>query len=146
MNWLTMSLHRLLLTLPPLALLFTSAAEAAEPAARGSAGLSPLTVSVRNTGSEPIACGASVAHWYSVELGTAAAGEAVTIPLWRDPANGAVFTLNPSQDRLPIERLWCGLDGRSWATRAEIVLPRHAGPADDLALACTAEAERLACR
>lgn len=146
MNWLAMSLHRLLLILPPLAILLSSTAGAAEPAARGSAGLSPLTVSVRNTGSEPIDCGAAVAHWFSVELGTAAAGAAVTIPLWRDPATGAVFTLNPSQDRLPIERLWCGLAGRSWATRSEITLPRKPGTADDIALACTAEAERLACR
>ncbi len=119
---------------------------AAEPVARGSVGLSPLTVSVRNTGSEPIACGAAVAHWFSVELGTAPAGEAVTIPLWLDPAEGAVFTLNPSQDRLPIERLWCGLAGRSWATRFEITLPRQPGPADDIAIACAAESERLACR
>ena len=121
-------------------------AGAAEPAARGSAGLLPLAVAVRNTGGEPIACGAAVAHWFSVELGGGATGETVTIPLWRDPATGAVFTLNPSQDRLPIERLWCGLAGRSWATRSEIALPRHAGPADDIAVACAPEGERLACR
>ena len=146
MNWLAMSLHRLLLILPPLAILLSPTASGTEPAARGSAGLSPLAVSLRNAGREPISCGASVAHWYSVELGGAATGEAVTIPLWRDPANGAVFTLNPSEDRLPIERLWCGLSGRSWATRFEIPLPRRPGPADDIALSCTAGAERLACR
>ncbi len=146
MNWLTMSLHRVLLALPPLAILLSSVAGAAEPAARGSAGLSPLAVSVRNTGSEPVACGAAVAHWFSVELGTAAAGATVTIPLWRDPATGAVFTLNPSQDRLPIERLWCGLEGRSWATRSEVTLPRKPGAADDISLACAPEAGRLACR
>jgi hypothetical protein len=146
MNWLAMSLHRLLLILPPLAILCSLAAGAAEPAARGSAGLDALSVTVRNTGSEPIACGAAVAHWFSVELGTVAAGEAVTIPLWRDPANGAVFTLNPSQDRLPIERLWCGRAGRSWATRSEITLPRKPGAADDIALACAPDGERLACR
>lgn len=146
MNWLAMSLHRILLALPSLAILLSSAAGAAEPAVRGSAGLSPLAVSVRNTGDAPLTCGAAVAHWFSVELGTAAAGEAVTIPLWRDPETGAVFTLNASQDRLPIERLWCGLAGRSWATRSEIALPRRPGATDDIALACAPEGERLACR
>lgn len=141
-----MPLHRSVLILPVVAVLSTGASSAAEPAARGREGLSPLAVTVRNAGAAPIACGAAVAHWFSVELGDAAAGEAVTIPLWRDPASGAVFTLNPSEDRLPIERLWCGLAGRSWATRAEIALPRRPGPADAIALACAPEGERLACR
>jgi hypothetical protein len=118
----------------------------AEQAATGSAGLSALMVDVRNTGSAPIACAAAVAHWFSLDLGTADAGGTVTIGLWRDPANGAVFALNPSQDRLPVERLWCGLAGRSWATRAEIALPRQPGPADDIAVACTVVGDRLACR
>jgi hypothetical protein len=140
-----MPLHRLVLILPLVAAASMPAA-AAGPVAKGRDGLSPLVVSVRNTGEAPLACGAAVAHWFSVELGAAAAGETVTIPLWRDPANGAVFTLNPAEDRLPVERLWCGLSGRTWATRAEIALPRHAGPADDIALDCAPAGERLACR
>lgn len=141
-----MPVHRFVLILPVVAVLSAGALSAAEPVARGHEGLAPLTVSVRNTGDTPLACAAAVAHWFSVELGEAAGGATVTIPLWRDPSNGAVFTLNPSEDRLPVERLWCGFAGRTWATRAEIALPRRAGPADDIAIDCAAVGERLACR
>lgn len=140
-----MQSHKRLLLLPFLALGLATAASA-EQHVKGTDGLTPLTVVVDNAGPEPLACGAAVAHWYSVDLGAAAAGASVTIDLWRDPASGAVYALNPSRDRLPIERLWCGLAGRSWATRAEIDLPRRPGTADDIALSCAPAGERLACR
>ncbi len=115
-------------------------------APRGTAGLAPLAVTAVNRTETPIACGAAVAHWFSVDLATATPGETATIALWRDPATGAVFTLNEHADRLPVERLWCGVAGRAWATRSEIALPKHAGDAADVALACTRDGERLACR
>jgi len=118
----------------------------AADAERGSAGLAALAVTVDNTGAMPIDCGAAVAHWFSVDLGSVPAGATVTLPLWRDDAGGTVYTLNLHGDRLPVERLWCGLAGRSWATRSEIALPRQAGAAADVAVACSDDGERLSCR
>jgi len=121
------------------------AAGGADGAERGSAGLAPLAVVVANDAGTEIACAAAVAHWYSVDLGAAPAGGTVRMALWRDAATGAVFALNAVGDRLPIERLWCGLAGRTWATRTEIALPKHAGATADVSIACTG-GERLDCR
>lgn len=134
------------LLLSPAALLAAVGGAHAADAPRGTAGLAPLSVAVENRTETGIACGAAVAHWFSVDLAAAAPGETVAIALWRDPTTGAVFTLNEHADRLPVERLWCGFAGRTWATRSEIALPKHAGDAADVALACTRDGERLACR
>ena len=70
----------------------------------------------------------------------------VTARLWFDPAGGTVYLLNDKQDRLPVETLWCGMAGRSWATRSVIDLPRHAGPvADAIAVDCAPVGDRLVC-
>jgi hypothetical protein len=132
--------------LVPLGSIAIAGGASAADAPRGTAGLAPLAVTAVNRSETPIACGAAVAHWFSVDLATAAPGETTTIALWRDPTTGAVFTLNAHADRLPVERLWCGFAGRAWATRSEIALPKHAGDAADVALACTRDGERLVCR
>ena len=51
----------------------------------------------RNEGPVPIACGASLAHWYSLDLGEAGPGETVAATLWFDPSNGETFLLNASR-------------------------------------------------
>ena len=134
--------YRSLLYMCGILLLIAGGADGAE---RGSAGLAPLAVTVANDTEADIACAAAVAHWFSVDLGAAPAGGTVRMALWRDAATGAVFTLNAVGDRLPIERLWCGVAGRAWATRSEIALPKHAGAAADVSIACTG-GERLDCR
>lgn len=122
------------------------AADAAETG-RGAAGLAVVPFSVDNAGPVPIVCAAAVAHWFSLELGRAPAGGTVTAVLWADPAGGAVFVLNDVGDRLPIERLWCGIAGRGWQTRAQVALARRAGEAPPpIGLVCTPAGERLACR
>jgi len=122
------------------------AAHAAE-AARGTDGLVVVPFEARNDGAAPIVCAVAVAHWYSVELGRAGPGAAVAARLWADPAGGTVFVLNAHGDRLPVERLWCGLAGRGWATRSPVALGRRAGEAPaPIRLACAANGERLACR
>lgn len=126
-----------------LALLLALAPLPAIAGERGSDGLEPLVFSVRNQGPAPIACVAAVAHWFALDLGAAAAGEALRIALWRDPRNGTVYALNAEGDRLPIERLWCGIAGRSWATRAELPF---ADPAAAGSIACGVVAGRLHCR
>ncbi|MGK9170198.1 hypothetical protein KXR53_28105 [Inquilinus limosus] len=132
--------------LPTIALAL--AAMPAFAAGLGPDGLTERMFRADNRGHGRIACGAAIAHWYSVDLGQAGPGGSVSARLWFGP-DGAVYLLNDKQDRLPIETLWCGVAGRSWATRSMIDLPRHAGPvaaATPIAVDCAPAGDRLACR
>ena len=124
------------------------AAGPAFAAGHGTDGLTERSFQAENRGNGRIACGAAIAHWYSVDLGQAGPGASVSARLWFDPAGGAVYLLNDKQDRLPVETLWCGEAGSSWATRSVIDLPRHAGPVATAAIAvgCAPEGDRLVCR
>jgi hypothetical protein len=127
---------------------FALAAGPAFAAGRGTEGLTERAFQAENRGDGRIACGAAIAHWYSVDLGQAGPGASVSARLWFDATGGAVYLLNDKQDRLPVEALWCGEAGRSWATRSLIDLPRHAGPVAAAAIAvnCAPTAGRLVCR
>lgn len=106
----------------------------------------PQAFSARNLAAETITCAATLAHWFSIEIGTAGAGERVQAELWRDPDSGAVLLLNEHGDRMPVEALWCGLEGRSWQTRSPIALDRTPGAAPArIELDCRAAGGRLAC-
>lgn len=124
------------------------AASAAERSTlSGPHGLTPFRFEARNAGAEPIACAASVAHWFSLELGRAGPGEAVAAALWNEPASATVFALNASGDRMAVEALWCGLEGRAWRTAAHIALRRRANSRPmDILVACRAEGDHLSCR
>jgi hypothetical protein len=129
-------------------LLCTSAAPAVElrqvEVRTGTEGLSPVSLALTNAGSEAIACSAEIAHWYSVELATAAPGAEMRIELWFDPETGTYSVLNDKRENLPVERLWCGFAGRAYATRAQIVLERTALPAER-PVRCTGTAGLLSC-
>lgn len=124
-----------------------AAAEEAEPVARGATGLAALPFAAKNGSAGRIVCSAALAHWYSVEFGTAARDESVQATLWYDPRSGTTFVLSAHEDRMPIQTLWCGLAGHAWATRAAIELPQRAGTAPTpLRLTCTQAGGGLACR
>lgn len=131
---------------------FTASAEAVElhhiTVRKGTDGLSPLTLTVTNAGANAIACHADIAHWYSLELAKAAPGAALDIELWFDPKTGTYAALNDKRENLPVERLWCGVDGRAYETRALVSLDRHAEaqPAAKRMLSCAESGKRLACR
>lgn len=113
---------------------------------RGRAGLQEVALTVRNGGQIAIACGATLAHWYAQPIGTAEPGATVTSSLWLNRGTGEVFLLNPSEDRMPVERLWCGRKGQSWATREEIPLARRAGQAlPPIHLTCAVTADAVRC-
>lgn len=111
---------------------------------RGHDGLRPLALVAVNHTAEPIVCSVSLAHWYSAELGHAAPGGVVRAALWLDPATGVVSLLNESAHRMPVEALWCGFEGRAWATRSQIDLPREQAGAE-LAITCLEHVDRLVC-
>ncbi|CAN5231100.1 hypothetical protein BH10PSE7_BH10PSE7_05780 [soil metagenome] len=112
----------------------------------GVEGLTKVEVTARNNGTLPIACGAAIAHWYSVDIGRAALGDTVRVTVWYDAARGAVFLLNTENVRLPIETLWCGVEGRSWETRAVVPLRNQAGEKPGpISLDCAESRGRLHC-
>ncbi len=122
-------------------------AEEAQPIARGAEGATAIPFSAMNGGPGRIACSAAIAHWYSLDLGEAEPGEAVRATLWFDPATGEVSVLNELQVRMPVQALWCGLAGHSWATRSAVSLARRAGAAPGaIELTCAPEGDRLVCR
>lgn len=84
-------------------------------------------VSISNTGETVLACDSTIAHWFSSALGEIAPGETLVFTLRADPQDGTVFLRNTAGDDMPVQRVWCGLKGKSWATRAEIPLARRSG-------------------
>ncbi|CAN7440104.1 hypothetical protein LJR030_004543 [Rhizobium sp. LjRoot30] len=130
-----------------IALAGTTAAQEVHVVVRGRDGLVKVPMTFTNAGPAPMACKSAIAHWYSLDLGIAAEGAKVSVDLWSDPKSGEIFLLNDKEDRMPIQSLWCGLEGRSWETRAEIVLSRRAGdtPAAEN-LVCTQAENRVTCK
>ncbi len=111
---------------------------------RGTDGLSPVSLALNNDAGEAIACSADIAHWYSVELATVDPGAEIRIELWFEPETGTYSVLNDKRENLPVERLWCGFEGRAYATRAQIVLERTALPTER-PVSCGGTANRLSC-
>lgn len=106
-----------------------------------------LEFTAENRTDGPIDCGAALAHWYSTDLGEAAPGAVVEAALWVNPADGTVYLLNAVGDRMPVQTLWCGVAGRSWATRSEIRLERRADAAPGaIRVVCEGGGDRVACR
>jgi|GEM_PF-1542644 hypothetical protein len=106
---------------------FTTASYAADSAMpqRGTQGLLPFAIKIKNSGVSPLDCQVTTAHWYSVALGLVDNGRTLVAPLWKNPASGEVIILNSHQDRMPLQRFWCGVAGQSWQTRYEVSLPNQ---------------------
>ena len=123
------------------------AAEAPEPVVRGSQGLVAIPFTAENFGSGALVCSAALAHWYSLDLGRAGPGGSVEGTLWYDRADGNLFLLNASQDRMPVQALWCGSAGQAWTTGTRVPLERRARSVPlPIHLTCRPEADKLVCR
>lgn len=114
-----------------------------DPALADEVAFTQNSVEVKNRTDSPIACAAQLAHWFSVELGVVASGDALRIDFMSDPATGTVFIRNVGGERMPVEAAWCGVEGRAWETRYQLDL---AG-AGEGGVVCEGVAEgRLTCR
>lgn len=125
---------------PALVPALAAALAAALPAAAGPGAPEPFAIRVTNRAPLAIACEAEIAHWFSDRLATIPPGAASRIELVRDPGTGTVARVNADGAAMPVERLWCGIAGRAWESRAE--LPFRDGPAT---LACRLAGAALAC-
>ena len=111
---------------------------------RGTHGAVPVVVKLINHTDQLLNCQAALAHWYSADLGNIVVGETLEITLWHDPKTGVINLLNASQDRMPVEALWCGVSQNLRDTRSRLDLPMQTGPAEpEMEFECTAKADAL---
>ena len=112
----------------------------------GTEGLEPAPLTISNEATLAVSCTAEIAHWYSVEIATAAPGASARIDLWFDPETGIYAALNDARENLPVERLWCGFAGRAYETRSQIALDRRIGQEPKArSMSCAAQAGRVVC-
>jgi hypothetical protein len=117
------------------------------PIERGTDGLVMVPFSAANASGSDMTCVAMLAHWYAVELGSTRPGGEVETVLWAKQATGETYILNDGEARMAIESLWCGVSGRSFATRSVIALRREAGVMPEpIAVSCAEAGGHLDCR
>ncbi|TPK16641.1 hypothetical protein FJ872_18670 [Mesorhizobium sp. B2-5-9] len=134
----------------PVMLAFTSLANAVELhhviVRKGTDGLDMVPLTISNAGKEGVSCNADFAHWYSEGIATIEPGMSARVELWFDPKTGTFTILNDKRENLPVERLWCGLAGRAYATRGQIALDRTDAAKGEREVSCGMEQDSLACR
>lgn len=134
----------------PVMLAFTSFANAVELHSvivrKGTDGLAMVPLTISNAGNEGLSCNAAFAHWYSAGIATVEPGKSARLELWFEPKTGTFTILNDKRENLPIERLWCGLSGRAYATRVQITLDRTDAAKGERAVSCATEQGSLVCR
>jgi hypothetical protein len=107
-------------------------------------GLVAVPVEIHNSGAAPILCQAEIAHWFATDLARIAPGDSASLDLRYDRKSGTWATMNTRGEALPVERAWCGLEGRSYETRWSISLGRDQPQARRLD--CRGEGAALNCR
>jgi len=113
---------------------------------KGTEGLDMVPLTISNAGNDTLACNADFAHWYSAAVATVAPGKSARLELWFDAKTGTFTILNDKRENLPVERLWCGLSGRAFATRTQIALDRAGAGKGSLAVSCAAAHDSLLCQ
>lgn len=116
-----------------------TAAETVDPR-----GLTPVPVEVLNTAAAAILCQAEIAHWFATDLASIKPGERVSLDLRFDTLSGTWATMNTRGEALPVERAWCGLQGRTYETRWNLTLGRDKPQARQIS--CREEGAGLDCR
>lgn len=104
----------------------------------GTEGLTKVPISITNNTSQTVSCIGELAHWYSTEVAKIEGDSTTRFDLWFDPITGTLTLLNEHDENMPVESLWCGFDGRAFASRSRLNLARHEGK--------TPNGMRLSCR
>lgn len=91
----------------------------------GTNGADPVEISISNATGGQLTCDAALAHWYSEELGAIAPGARLALTLWHDRETGVLNLMNATDDRMPVEAVWCVLG----TARARLALPMTTGKA-----------------
>lgn len=100
--------------------------------------LRPVTLEIRNATGNALECQILAAHWYTLPGLALAPGQAGTVSLFA--ADGVVQTA----ERLPVERIFCGLAGNAWQTRGEVDL-RGLAAGEGAAVVCRVAGDAVGC-
>jgi hypothetical protein len=69
----------------------------------------PLTIALRNSGTEPLRCQLIFGHWVERGLGEVAPGAATRIEVMRDHVDGGLYNMRPDgQKKMMVENVICG--------------------------------------
>ena len=98
----------------------------------------PAPLRIENTGEADLACRITIAHWYMLEVGPAAPGQGIDLPLRYDADSQTVSVLNAPGDEMAVERLTCGLAGQVWTLGADLPFRSLAARVEQGAVACHA--------
>lgn len=106
-----------------------------------------LDITVENSGKSALVCSASIAHWFSADLGEIGPGASRSFSFGVDVKSGNVFQLNTVGNKMAVQRIWCGQKGNDWVTRAEIPMERRAGVnPEPIRLRCAADKTTTRCK
>jgi hypothetical protein len=104
----------------------------------------PLVLEIENASSRPLRCVIVLAHFFTVEAGTAASGGVLEIGMDRDPSTGSLSIDNAAGTRMMIEQILCGESGRWSQTRAEVALtPLRGSASSSYRIRCVIEDRTL---
>lgn len=103
-----------------------------------------IPTEIRNSGATPILCQAEIAHWFATDLAVVEPGGSAVLDLRFAARTGTWAVLNSQGEALPVERAWCGVEGRTYETRWTLALDR-ARP-EPVRLDCRAQTSGLDCR
>lgn len=106
--------------------------------------MTALTVRITNAGGVALDCQAELAHWYSMDLGIVPPSGDLSLDLWVDPGTGTIATRNRIREFVTVQRIWCGIMGRAYATRWQLPLTPEASP-KPLILTCRAGEGTVSC-
>lgn len=89
----------------------------------GTEGADPIEISISNETAVALDCRAALAHWYSEEIGEIVPGGQLMLTLWHDSETGVLNLMNATDDRMPVEAVWCATK----TARTRLDLPMAAG-------------------
>jgi hypothetical protein len=100
----------------------------APPAQASGSDARPVTLSIANDGAEPMRCLILFAHWVTTEAGTMRPNGALSIAMFQQDSDGALWIPRADGRRMMIETIVCGAAARWAETRGQIsLLPARAG-------------------
>jgi hypothetical protein len=100
----------------------------APPAQAAGSDAQPVTLSIANEAAEPIRCQILFAQWVATEAGTIPSNGELSIAMFRQDSDGALWIPRVDGRRMMIEIIDCGAAAHWAETRGQIsLLPARAG-------------------
>ena len=105
-----------------------------------------MSLQVTNRSARRLTCVAELAHWHSLTFARLVPGESATIDLRLNAATGTYFILNDALLPIPVESVWCGIEGRAYLTRSQLPLDGNsAARPQRKVVSCRADSKRIQC-